>query len=152
MKPLNVAITGAAGQISYSLLMQIAQQGMANKRRVNLSLIDLPNYAKQLEGVVMELNDTASPFISSIRHGSDINELFEGVEFIFFIGAKPRGKGETRADLMSANFDIFRKQGEAINGICSDDLKVLVVGNPCNTNCWVLSQFASRYPKIVFTL
>ncbi|MDA8773953.1 malate dehydrogenase [Chlamydiia bacterium] len=147
MKPLNVAITGAAGQISYSLLMQIAQQGMANKRCVNLSLIDLPNYAKQLEGVVMELNDTASPYINSIRFGSDINKLFEGVEFVFFIGAKPRGKGETRADLMSANFDIFRKQGEVVDAVCSDDLKVLVVGNPCNTNCWVLSQFTSRYPK-----
>lgn len=142
----RIAITGGAGQIAYSLLFRIAAGEMLGADQpVALHILELPEMVKVLEGVKMELEDCAFPLLKEIRIGSDPSEVFEGVHYALLVGAKPRGPGMERADLLKDNGNIFVAQGRALNEAADRNVKVLVVGNPCNTNCLIAMAHA---PKI----
>lgn len=138
-KPIKrVAVTGAAGQIAYNLLFRIANGDFLGKDQpVALHLLDLEISQEALKGVKMELDDSVFPLLKEIRFGSDPNEIFGGVHYAFLVGAKPRGPGMERKDLLADNGKIFVGQGKALNQVASKDVRVLVVGNPCNTNCLI---------------
>jgi len=141
--PVRVAVTGASGQIGYSLLFRIASGEMLGKDQpVILQLLELPQALKSLEGVSMELNDCAFPLLHSIVQTSDVKQAFEGADYTLLVGAKPRSKGMERADLLKENAKIFEVQGRALNEVASKNVKVLVVGNPANTNAMITSHFA----------
>eukprot|EP00188_Purpureofilum_apyrenoidigerum_P005689 Plantae.Rhodophyta-Purpureofilum_apyrenoidigerum.ctg7684.p1 GENE.Plantae.Rhodophyta-Purpureofilum_apyrenoidigerum.ctg7684~~Plantae.Rhodophyta-Purpureofilum_apyrenoidigerum.ctg7684.p1 ORF type:complete len:357 (+),score=62.54 Plantae.Rhodophyta-Purpureofilum_apyrenoidigerum.ctg7684:163-1233(+) len=141
--PVTVAVTGAAGQIGYATLMRIANGEMLGKDQpIDLKLIEVQPGLKPLQGVVMEIQDGAFPLLNSMRATADLHEGFGDADYAILIGARPRGPGMERADLMSANASIFREQGRAINKVAKRDLKALVVGNPANTNALVLSANA----------
>jgi malate dehydrogenase len=144
-KPLKrVAITGAGGQIAYSMLFRIAAGEMLGKDQpVALHLLELPETLPALQGIVMELEDCAFPLLQEIQIGSDPYQIFEGIHIALLVGAKPRGPGMERKDLLADNGKIFVEQGKALNGAAAD-VRVLVVGNPCNTNCLIAMQHASR--------
>src|ERR671918_2299960 len=134
--PVKVAVTGAAGQIGYALLFRIASgQMLGPDTPVVLSLLEIPDAVKAAEGTAMELDDCAFPLLRSIDIFDDANQAFDGANVALLIGARPRTKGMERADLLEANGKIFKPQGEAIAANASDDVKVLIVGNPANTNC-----------------
>jgi malate dehydrogenase len=136
-KPVRIAVTGAAGQISYSLLFRIAAgQMLGADQPVILQLLEVTPALKALQGVVMELDDCAFPLVSKIEISDDPNVAFKDANYALLVGAKPRGPGMERADLLAANGGIFKVQGAAINAHASRDIKVLVVGNPANTNAW----------------
>lgn len=142
-KPVRVAITGAAGQISYSLLFRIAAGEMlGDDQPVILQLLEIPPAMKSLEGVVMEIDDCAFPLVSSIEATDDPNVAFKDTDFAMLVGARPRGPGMERSDLLEANGGIFKVQGKAINDNASRDIKVVVVGNPANTNAWTCKNCA----------
>ena len=144
----RVLVTGGAGQIAYSLLFRIANGdflGLQNP--ISLHILDLPDAVKSLEGVKMELEDCAFPLLKEIRIGSDIKKMFESVDFAFLVGAKPRGPGMERSDLLVDNGKIFIAQGQALNDTADPNVKVLVVGNPCNTNCLIARHHAPKIPK-----
>lgn len=142
-KPVRVAITGAAGQISYSLLFRIAAGEMlGSDQPVILQLLEIPPAMKSLEGVVMEIDDCAFPLVSSIVATDDPNVAFKDTDYAMLVGARPRGPGMERSDLLEANGGIFKVQGKAINDNSNRDVKVVVVGNPANTNAWTCKNCA----------
>lgn len=139
----RIAITGGAGQIAYSLIFRIANGDfLGPNQHIALHLLDLPESLTALKGVEMELCDSAFPLLKEIKIGSDPHEMFEGVDYAFLVGSKPRGPGMERKELLGVNGKIFVEQGKALNQNASKDVKVLVVGNPCNTNCLILERYA----------
>ena len=153
MKPaIKVAITGAAGNIAYSLIFQIASGNMLGKDQpVILHLIEIPPAMGALEGVVMELDDCAFPLVKKIVATSDINVGFEDIDYAMLVGAKPRSKGMERKDLLLGNAAIFSAQGKALNSVAKKDVKILVVGNPANTNALITMHNAPDIAQSQFT-
>lgn len=146
-KPISVAITGAAGQIGYSLLFRIASGAVFGPDQpVELRLIEIEPGMKPLMGVKMELDDCAFPLLTNIVTTCDINEGFKGANWVLLVGSVPRKKGMERSDLLGINGKIFIGQGKAIEANAADDVRILVVGNPCNTNCWIAMQNATKIP------
>ena len=142
-RPVNVVVTGAAGNIAYSLLWRIAAGDVFGKdRQVNLTLLEIPDAVRAAEGTAMELADSALPLVNDIRVTDSQRGGFEGANAAFLVGAKPRGKGESRADMLAANGKIFIEQGQALNDGAAHDIRVLVVGNPANTNAYIASKAA----------
>jgi malate dehydrogenase len=153
-KPMRVAVTGAAGQIGYSLLFRIASGEMLGKDQpVILQLLEIPDEKAQkaLKGVMMELDDCAFPLLQSMVGTSDAKAAFKDVDVALLVGARPRGPGMERKDLLEANGAIFVPQGKAINEVASRDVKVLVVGNPANTNCLIAMKNAPSLKPQQFT-
>jgi malate dehydrogenase len=151
-EPVRVAVTGAAGQIGYAILFRIASgQMLGPDTPVALSLLEIPDAVKAAEGTAMELDDCAFPLLRSIDIYDDPNEAFNGANFALLIGARPRTKGMERADLLEANGKIFEPQGKALNDNAANDIKVLVVGNPANTNCLIARSHAPDIPSERFT-
>uniref|UniRef100_A0A5K3FJ55 Malate dehydrogenase, cytoplasmic n=1 Tax=Mesocestoides corti TaxID=53468 RepID=A0A5K3FJ55_MESCO len=149
---LKVLITGAAGQIAYNLSNMVANGNLFGKdQKVILHLLDIPAAATALRGVVMELEDCAFPVLEKIVATSDLKEAFEGIDVALLVGAMPRKQGMERRDLLSANVSIFKEQGEALEKYAKKSVKVLVVGNPANTNCLIMSKYAPSIPKEHFT-
>lgn len=150
--PVKVTVTGAAGQIGYALLFRIASgQLLGPDTKVHLSLLEIPQAVKAAEGTAMELEDCAFPLLEKISIHDDPKPAFEGTNIGLLVGARPRGPGMERADLLEANGGIFKPQGEAINAGAADDIKVLVVGNPANTNALIAASAAGDVPKERFT-
>lgn len=150
--PLKVAVTGAAGNIGYSLLFPIASgQVFGADQPVELQLLEIPQGLNALEGVKMELLDSAFPLLNSITCTSDGDEGFGDADFAFLVGSKPRGPGMERADLIRENGPIFVGQGQAIDRSAKENVKVIVVGNPCNTNCLIAQHQAKRVNAKNFT-
>ncbi len=151
-KPIRVAVTGAAGQIGYSLLFRIASGAMlGTDRSVILQLLEIPAALASLEGVAMELEDCAFPLLAGIVQTDDPKVAFKDAELVLLVGARPRTADMERRDLLKANASIFKTQGEALNEVASRNVKVLVVGNPANTNCYVAMKCAPHLPKKNFT-
>ena len=152
-KPIKrVAVTGGAGQIAYSLLFRIAAGDLlGHDQPVALHLLDLPESEGALKGVAMELDDCVFPLLKEIKTGSDPEEIFGGVHYALLVGAKPRGPGMERKDLLSDNGKIFVAQGKALNRVASKDVRVFVVGNPCNTNCLIAMHHAPDLPREQFS-
>jgi malate dehydrogenase len=147
-QPINVAITGAAGQIGYSLLFRIASGSMFGPDQpVSLRLIEIPAALPALEGVVMELNDCAFALLKSITPTADLDEGFRGVNWALLVGSVPRKAGMERKDLLGINGKIFIGQGKAIEKNAAQDARILVVGNPCNTNCLIAMNNAKQIPS-----
>jgi malate dehydrogenase len=147
-----VAVTGAAGQIGYSLLFRIASgQMLGPDTPVHLSLLEISDALKAAEGTAMELDDCAFPLLSGVDISDDARAAFDGVNVALLVGARPRGKGMERSDLLEANGGIFKPQGEALNDVAADDVRVLVVGNPANTNCLIAMSNAPDVPRERFT-
>jgi malate dehydrogenase len=150
--PVRVAVTGAAGQIGYQLLFRIASgQLLGPDTPVYLSLLEIPDAVKAAEGTAMELVDCAFPLLEGIDISDDPNESFDGVNIALLVGARPRSKGMERSDLLEANGGIFKPQGEALNNHAADDVRILVVGNPANTNCLIAKSNAPDIPGERFT-
>ncbi len=150
--PVKVAVTGAAGAIGYALLFRIASgQMLGPDTPVALSLLEIPQAVKAAEGTAMELDDCAFPLLSSVDITDDPNTAFDGVSVALLVGARPRTKGMERGDLLEANGGIFKPQGQALNAHAASDLKVLVVGNPANTNALIAQANAPDIPKERFT-
>ncbi|MAL86022.1 MAG: malate dehydrogenase [Opitutae bacterium] len=146
--PIRVAITGAAGQIGYSLLFRIASGAVFGPDQpVALNLIEIEPGMKALEGVCMELDDCAFPLLKDVRPTSDLNAGFEGANWSFLVGSVPRKAGMERGDLLGINGKIFTGQGQAIQANAASDARILVVGNPCNTNCLIAMNNAPDVPK-----
>ncbi|MDP9436096.1 MAG: malate dehydrogenase [Actinomycetota bacterium] len=150
--PVNVTVTGAAGQIGYALLFRIASGALLGPQTpVRLRLLEIPPALKAAEGTGMELDDCAFPLLAGIDITDDARQAFDGANVALLVGARPRSKGMERGDLLSANGGIFQPQGEAINAGAADDVKVLVVGNPANTNALIAASAAPDVPKDRFT-
>jgi malate dehydrogenase len=142
-EPMRVAVTGAAGQIGYSLLFRIAAGDMLGADQpVILQLVDIPQAMKAVEGVIMELDDCAFPLLAGVEATDDPAVGFKDVSVALLVGAMPRGKGMLRKDLLQANGPIFTGQGKALSDVAARDVKVLVVGNPANTNCYIAMKNA----------
>ena len=153
-KPVRVAVTGAAGQIGYALLFRIASGEMLGKDQpVILQLLEIPDEKAQkaLKGVMMELEDCAFPLLAGMEAHSDANTAFKDTDYALLVGARPRGPGMERADLLAANAQIFTAQGKALNAVASRNVKVLVVGNPANTNAYIAMKSAPDLPAKNFT-
>ena len=145
--PVKVAVTGAAGQIGYSLLFRIASGAIFGPDTpVELRLLEITPALKALEGVVMELDDCAFPTLANVEIGDDPNVIFDGVNLALLVGARPRTKGMERADLLRDNGAIFTAQGKALNDVAADDVKILVTGNPANTNALIAMSNAPDIP------
>lgn len=145
--PIKVAVTGAAGQIGYSLLPRLASGGVFGPDQpIELSLIEIEPAMKALEGVVMELHDCAFPLLTSVTPTSDLNTGFSGVNWALLVGSVPRKAGMERKDLLGINGKIFVGQGQAIAKNAASDVRVVVVGNPCNTNCLIAMSSAKDLP------
>ena len=150
--PVKVAVTGAAGQIGYAILFRIASgQLLGPNTPVHLSLLEIPAAVKAAEGTAMELDDCAFPLLAGVDIYDDPTQAFDGVNVALLVGARPRSKGMERSDLLSANGGIFKPQGEALNQHAASDIKVLVVGNPANTNCLIAQSNAPDIPRERFT-
>ncbi len=144
----HVAVTGGAGQIAYSLLFRIANGDLLGPDQpIALHILEVPEAVKALEGVQMELEDSAFPLLKEIKIGSDPKKIFKDADYAILVGAKPRSPGMERKDLLFDNGKIFVEQGKALNEVASKDVKVLVVGNPCNTNCLITMHYAPKIPK-----
>jgi len=151
-KPIRVAVTGAAGNIGYSLIFPVAAGTMLGADQpVILQLVELPPAMKGLEGVALELDDCAYPLLAGIELADNAQDGFKNADVVMLVGAKPRGPGQTRADLIRDNGPIFTGQGDAIEAGAADDVKVVVVGNPCNTNALIAASRAKRVPRSSFT-
>ena len=153
-KPVRVAVTGAAGQIGYALLFRIAAGEMLGKDQpVILQLLEIPDEKAQkaLKGVMMELQDCAFPLLTGMEAHSDPMQAFKDTDYALLVGARPRGPGMERADLLAANAQIFTAQGKALNAVASRNVKVLVVGNPANTNAYIAMKSAPDLPAANFT-
>ena len=145
--PVKIAVTGAAGQIGYSLLFRIASGSMLGPDQpLELRLLEITPALRGLEGVVMELDDCAFPLLSKVEIGDDPKAIFDGVNLACLVGARPRTKGMERRDLLEANGGIFKPQGRALNDQAADDVKVLVTGNPANTNALIALRNAPDIP------
>jgi len=150
--PVRIAITGAAGQIGYALLFRLAAGDMLGPDQpVILHLLEITPALGALQGVVMELNDCAFPLLKGVVATDDVNEAFKDVDYAFLVGARPRGPGMERKDLLEANGAIFAPQGKALNANAKRDVKVLVVGNPANTNALIAQQNAPDLSPSCFT-
>ena len=150
--PVTVTVTGAAGNIGYALLFRIASGALlGSDTPVRLNLLEIPQAVKAAEGTAMELNDSAFPLLESVNVYDGIDDAFDGTNVALLVGARPRTKGMERADLLEANGGIFGPQGKAINDRAADDVKVLVVGNPANTNAVIAMHSAPDVPKSRFT-
>src|SRR4051812_27141282 len=150
--PVNVTVTGAAGQIGYALLFRVASgQLLGPDVPVRLRLLEIEPALKAAEGTAMELDDCAFPLLQGIDITADAKAAFDGVNVALLVGARPRTAGMERGDLLSANGGIFKPQGEAINAVAADDVRVLVVGNPANTNALIAASHAPDVPKDRFT-
>src|ERR1700761_966672 len=146
--PVKVAVTGAAGQIGYSLLFRIASGSMFGPDQpVELELIEIPEALKALEGVVMELEDCAFPLLTKLTPTGDLSEGFRGVNWALLVGSVPRKQGMERKDLLGINGKIFIGQGRAIEKNAASDVRTLVIGNPCNTNCLIAMNNAKQIPN-----
>ena len=153
-KPVRVAVTGAAGQIGYALLFRIASGEMLGKDQpVILQLLEIPDEKAQkaLKGVMMELQDCAFPLLVGMQAHSDPMTAFKDIDYALLVGARPRGPGMERADLLAANAQIFTAQGKALNAVASRNVRVLVVGNPANTNAYIAMKSAPDLPRENFT-
>src|SRR5215213_3282306 len=151
-EPKIVTVTGAAGQIGYALLFRIASgQMLGPDQPVHLKLLEIPDAVKAAEGTAMELDDCAFGLLAGIDITDDAAQAFDGTSVALLVGARPRTKGMERSDLLEANGGIFKPQGEAINQHAADDVKVLVVGNPANTNCLIAMSNAPDVPSERFT-
>ncbi len=148
--PLKVAVTGAAGQIGYSLLFRLAS-GALGDRPVELRLLEITPALGALEGVVMELEDCAFPTLAGVEIGDDAEKLFDGVNLALLVGARPRAKGMERGDLLEANGAIFTAQGQALNKVAADDVRIGVTGNPANTNALIAMRNAPDIPAARFS-
>ena len=145
--PVKVAVTGAAGQIGYALLFRIASGPLLGPDTpVQLSLLEIPAAVKAAEGTAMELDDCAFPLLAGIDISDDPNKAFDGVNIALLVGARPRTAGMERGDLLEANGGIFKPQGQALNAHAASDIKVLVVGNPANTNSLIAQQQRAGHP------
>ncbi len=145
--PIKVAVTGAAGQIGYSLLFRIASGAIYGPDQpVQLRLLEITPALKALEGVVMELDDCAFPTLDSVEIGDDATHIFDGANLALLVGARPRTKGMERGDLLEANGAIFTAQGKALNEVAADDVRIGVTGNPANTNALIASRNAPDIP------
>ena len=150
--PVRVAVTGAAGQIGYAILFRIASgQMLGPDVKIHLSLLEIPDAVRAAEGTAMELDDCAFPLLAGVDISDDPAKAFDGVNVALLIGARPRSKGMERSDLLEANGGIFKPQGQALNDHAADDVKVLVVGNPANTNCLIARSNAPDIPAERFT-
>jgi malate dehydrogenase len=150
--PLKVAVTGAAGQIGYSLLFRLASGSLLGADRpIELRLLEIEPALKALEGVVMELDDCAFPSLAGVRIGSDPEKVFDGVSLALLVGARPRGPGMERGDLLEANGAIFTAQGKALNDVAADDVRIGVTGNPANTNALIAMTNAPDIPQERFS-
>lgn len=150
--PVKVAVTGAAGQIGYSLLFRIASGSLFGPDTpVELRLLEITPALKALEGVVMELDDCAFPTLAGVQIGDDPTKVFDGVNFALLVGARPRGPGMERGDLLEANGGIFAPQGKALNDVAADDIRVVVTGNPANTNALIAQSNAPDIPASRFS-
>ena len=150
--PVKVAVTGAAGQIGYSLLFRIASGSLFGPDTpVELRLLEITPALKALEGVVMELDDCAFPTLAKVEIGDDPEKVFDGVNHALLVGARPRGPGMERGDLLEANGGIFAPQGKALNKVAADDVKVTVTGNPANTNALIAMNNAPDIPREQFS-
>jgi malate dehydrogenase len=150
--PLKVAVTGAAGQIGYSLLFRLASGSLLGPDSpIELRLLEIEPALKALEGVVMELDDGAFPLLSGVQIGADPNKIFDGVNLALLVGARPRGPGMERGDLLEANGAIFTAQGKALNSVAADDVRIGVTGNPANTNALIALNNAPDIPKERFS-
>jgi malate dehydrogenase len=150
--PVKVAVTGAAGQIGYAILFRIASgQLLGPDTPVHLSLLEIPAAVRAAEGTAMELDDCAFPLLSGVDIYDDPKQAFDGVNLALLVGARPRSKGMERSDLLEANGGIFKPQGQALSDGAAPDVKVLVVGNPANTNCLIAQSNAPDIPRERFT-
>jgi malate dehydrogenase len=150
--PVHVAVTGAAGQIGYALLFRIANGDLLGKDQpVVLHLLDLPVAQKALTGVIMEMNDCAFPLLAGVVPTDDPNVAFKDIDYGILVGSRPRGPGMERRDLLAANAEIFKVQGAALNKSAKPTVKILVVGNPANTNAYIAMKSAPDLPKGAFT-
>jgi malate dehydrogenase len=149
---VNVTVTGAAGQIGYALLFRIASgQLLGADTRVKLRLLEIPQAARAAEGTALELQDGAFPLLAGVDVFDDPKQAFSGANVALLVGARPRTKGMERGDLLEANGGIFKPQGEAINAGAADDIRILVVGNPANTNALIAQRNAPDVPADRFT-
>ncbi|HEY3729513.1 MAG TPA: malate dehydrogenase [Solirubrobacteraceae bacterium] len=149
---MKVAVTGAAGQIGYAILFRIASgQLLGPDTPVHLSLLEIPDAVKAAEGTAMELDDCAFPLLTGVDIYDDPNQAFDSTNIALLVGARPRSKGMERSDLLEANGGIFKPQGEALNAHAASNIKVLVVGNPANTNCLIAQSNAPDIPRERFT-
>src|ERR671915_1932148 len=149
---VKVAVTGAAGQIGYALLPRIASGDVLGRDTlVELRLLEIPDAMRAVAGVVMELEDSAFPLLDAVEITDSPEVAFEGANVALLVGARPRGKGMERSDLLEANGGIFKPQGQAINEHAADDVRVLVVGNPANTNALIAMSHAPDVPRERFT-
>ena len=150
--PVKVAVTGAAGQIGYSLLFRIASGALFGPNTpVELRLLEITPALKALEGVVMELDDCAFPTLAGVQIGDDANKVFDGVNHALLVGARPRGPGMERGDLLEANGGIFAPQGKALNEVAAEDVHITVTGNPANTNALIAMNNAPDIPNTRFS-
>ena len=150
--PFKVAVTGAAGQIGYSLLFRLASGALLGADRpIELRLLEIEPALKALEGVVMELDDCAFPTLAGVQIGADPNTIFDGVNLALLVGARPRGPGMERSDLLEANGAIFTAQGKALNSVAADDIRIGVTGNPANTNALIAMTNAPDIPSARFS-
>ncbi len=150
--PLKVAVTGAAGQIGYSLLFRLASGSLLGADRpIELRLLEIEPALKALEGVVMELDDCAFPLLAGVEIGADPTKIFDGVNLALLVGARPRGPGMERSDLLEANGAIFTAQGRALNQVAAEDIRVGVTGNPANTNALIAMTNAPDIPRERFS-
>jgi malate dehydrogenase len=150
--PTTVTVTGAAGQIGYALLFRIASgQMLGPDEEIDLRLLEIPDAVKAAEGTALELFDCAFPLLNSVEVTDDVNRAFDGVNVAMLVGARPRSKGMERADLLEANGAIFKPQGEALNSHAADDVRILVVGNPANTNALIAMSNAPDIPNERFS-
>jgi malate dehydrogenase len=150
--PLKVAVTGAAGQIGYSLLFRLASgELLGADRPIELRLLEIEPALKALEGVVMELDDCAFPLLAGVEIGADPNKIFDGANLALLVGARPRGPGMERSDLLEANGAIFTAQGKALNEVAADDIRIGVTGNPANTNALIAMSNAPDIPRERFS-
>jgi malate dehydrogenase len=150
--PVKVTVTGAAGQIGYAILFRIASGEMlGSDTEVNLSLLEIPDAMQAAEGTAMELEDCAFPLLAGVSIHDRAEDAFDGTNVALLVGARPRTKGMERSDLLDANGGIFKPQGNAINDHAAADVKVLVVGNPANTNCLIAMANAPDVPSERFT-
>ena len=151
-RPLKVAVTGAAGQIGYSLLFRLASGGLLGPDRpIELRLLEIEPALKALEGVVMELDDCAFPTLAGVEIGADPTKIFDGVNLALLVGARPRTKGMERGDLLEANGAIFTAQGKALNQVAAHDVRIGVTGNPANTNALIAMTNAPDIPQERFS-
>jgi malate dehydrogenase len=150
--PVKVAVTGAAGQIGYSLLFRIASGDLLGPDTpVELRLLEIEPALKALEGVVMELDDCAFPLLAAVETGHEATKVFDGVNLALLVGARPRGPGMERSDLLSANGAIFTEQGKALGAVAADDVRIGVTGNPANTNALIAMTNARDIPRERFS-